>query len=350
MEDISNGLEPYPIPLKDGDHLGSFQFYNADSIFSDDTPITSYSPLITSRGDEDNEDQCSDMSTEEIGSPGSQDPSESSDSSESSEPGPQTCACSADQDGEETLSLCTVKQGNACDCVSSFGNFYPLPSRKSGNDQNQVLHLDALPDNLPLVECSPHCPCAGSCANKLTQRGVRVPVAVEPSTSGIGLGLFHRPADAPVHTKLPRGTFVSLYAGEYLTTLEARQRWAEQAIIRIAGEGNYILSLRLPGETWHIDPRYKGNVGRFLNHSCDPNCVIQVVRWGTDSLPRAAIFTKRDIQAGEELTFDYANASGSPELASKLRSEGFVGDQGERTKCLCGTQLCREWMPFDETL
>lgn len=116
--------------------------------------------------------------------------------------------------------------------------------------------------------------------------GVREALVVKATSSG--LGLFLSPDSA---TSLPSGTFISLYAGEYLTTRQARETWAQQHTHH-AGEGNYILSLRLPNETIHIDPRYKGNVGRFLNHSCDPNCVIQVVRWGPDSISRAAIFVR----------------------------------------------------------
>ena len=111
-------------------------------------------------------------------------------------------------------------------------------------------------------------------------------LAVKPTPSG--LGLFYTPK---TESQLSTGTFISLYAGEYLTTDQARARWASDGF-RPAGEGNYILSLRLPDEIIHIDPRHTGNIGRFLNHSCDPNCVIHVVRWGPDSVSRAAIFVR----------------------------------------------------------
>nr|XP_019011956.1 uncharacterized protein I206_02793 [Kwoniella pini CBS 10737]OCF50737.1 hypothetical protein I206_02793 [Kwoniella pini CBS 10737] len=210
----------------------------------------------------------------------------------------------------------------------------------------QLLNLEALPERLPLVECSPICPCSGNCANRLTQRGVLISTTIRPSSSGVGLGLFYI---STTHDDLPQGCFVSLYAGEYLTTDQARQRWSNQRVHE-EGQGNHILSLKLPGKTWHIDPRFKGNIGRFLNHSCDPNCVIQIVRWGIDSLPRAAIFTKRGVRVGEELTFDYANASGSVDLAAQLDRQNVIEDGAGRTKCLCGSQKCRGWMPFDETL
>jgi histone-lysine N-methyltransferase SETMAR len=113
----------------------------------------------------------------------------------------------------------------------------------------------------------------------------RVPIHVKP-IHNIGLGAYY-----DGNSQLERGTFICLYAGEYLTTSEANSRWATTT--RKEGEGNYILTLRLPNQRIHIDPRYRGNVGRFFNHSCDPTCVVQVVRWGGDSIwPRAAIFVR----------------------------------------------------------
>ena len=107
-----------------------------------------------------------------------------------------------------------------------------------------------------------------------------------------GLGLYFTPAFAQSGARvLQPGTFISLYAGEVLSNAEARRRWSETFPDVRHGQGNYILSLRLPSETLHIDPRYIGNVGRFLNHSCEPNCIIQVVRWGGGpGWSRAAIF------------------------------------------------------------
>ena len=48
-----------------------------------------------------------------------------------------------------------------------------------------------------------------------------------------------------------------------------------------------------------IDGNIPGNTARFINHSCDPNCESD----GPDG--RIFIMSLRDIQPGEELTFDY---------------------------------------------
>ena len=46
-------------------------------------------------------------------------------------------------------------------------------------------------------------------------------------------------------------------------------------------------------------PAVGGNVARFINHSCTPNCYTQVI--GDMIWIRAA----RNIRSGEELTYDY---------------------------------------------
>lgn len=51
---------------------------------------------------------------------------------------------------------------------------------------------------------------------------------------------------------------------------------------------------------WSRDAEVGGNIARFINHSCTPNCWFQVV--GTTIWIRASRF----IAVGEELTYDYA--------------------------------------------
>lgn len=48
-----------------------------------------------------------------------------------------------------------------------------------------------------------------------------------------------------------------------------------------------------------IDGNIKSNTARRINHSCAPNCEIDLY-W-----KRVFIFAKRNIKAGEELTYDY---------------------------------------------
>lgn len=50
---------------------------------------------------------------------------------------------------------------------------------------------------------------------------------------------------------------------------------------------------------WSRDAAVDGNIARFINHACRPNCYFQVV--GQTIWIRAA----RNIHSGEELTYDY---------------------------------------------
>lgn len=52
-----------------------------------------------------------------------------------------------------------------------------------------------------------------------------------------------------------------------------------------------------------IDAYPKGNLSRFMNHSCDPNCETQ--KWTVNGEVRVGLFATRDINAGEELCFNY---------------------------------------------
>jgi uncharacterized protein len=63
---------------------------------------------------------------------------------------------------------------------------------------------------------------------------------------------------------------------------------------------------------WARDANYGGNVARFINHSCQPNCYVDIR--GRDIWIRAA----RNIREGEELSYDY-NAGGEKTIPCRCR-------------------------------
>ena len=68
-----------------------------------------------------------------------------------------------------------------------------------------------------------------------------------------------------------------------------------------------------------------GNIARFVNHSCSPNCRME--KWIVGGQPRMALFAgNRPIQTGDELTYDY---NFDPFSAKNVQ------------KCLCGSANCR---------
>jgi SET domain-containing protein len=52
-----------------------------------------------------------------------------------------------------------------------------------------------------------------------------------------------------------------------------------------------------------IDARTKGAITRFINHSCEPNCRIEI--WTVEGKRRIGVYAIKDVPAGTELTFDY---------------------------------------------
>lgn len=77
----------------------------------------------------------------------------------------------------------------------------------------------------------------------------------------------------------------------------------------------------------------------FLDHACPPltSLIILPVRPAGHMKPQPAIFAGRNIVSGEELSFDYADASGT--LWAEENSKTREGELGHRalTKCLCGS-------------
>lgn len=92
----------------------------------------------------------------------------------------------------------------------------------------------------------------------------------------------------------------------------------------MVGAGTYIFRLNAD---YCVDATRAGNLAHLLNHSCNPNCYSRTVPVWDTKLNRAVdhviIFALRDIDAWEELTYDYR----------------FSGD--ERLTCSCGAPTCR---------
>lgn len=78
-----------------------------------------------------------------------------------------------------------------------------------------------------------------------------------------------------------------------------------------------------------IDAKRCGNLGRYLNHSCDPNLFVQNVLVDTHDLrfPWVSFFALRMIKAGEELCWDYNYSWGT--------------DEEHKIICKCGAKMCR---------
>jgi hypothetical protein len=80
----------------------------------------------------------------------------------------------------------------------------------------------------------------------------------------------------------------------------------------------------------HIEPQRADGVsdfGHYMNHSCDPNVIVRPVT-PLSGAPHIAVIARREINAGEEIAFDYAS----------LEYEVTISN----TDCKCNSFLCRK--------
>ncbi|EJT81930.1 histone-lysine N-methyltransferase [Gaeumannomyces tritici R3-111a-1] len=132
--------------------------------------------------------------------------------------------------------------------------------------------------------------CGEGCQNQRFQAKQYAKVSVI-KTEKKGFGLR---AD----TDLDANDFVFEYIGEVIGEELFRRRLMKYDDQRL--EHFYFMSLT---RTEYVDATKKGNLGRFCNHSCNPNCFVD--KWVVGDKLRMGIFALRAIKAGEELCFNY---------------------------------------------
>ena len=90
----------------------------------------------------------------------------------------------------------------------------------------------------------------------------------------------------------------------------------------------------------NVDATSRGNAAHFFSHSCDGgNLAIVLVRRRGSLIPLLAMFARRDIKGGEELTFSYG-------VSRSARSSVFKDAFGRtRRLCFCGASQCTGLLP-----
>jgi len=191
-----------------------------------------------------------------------------------------------------------------------------------------------------VFECNSRCKCPPSCPNRIVQKGSKFAMCVFKTASGKGWGLR---ALEPI----PKGSFVIEYVGEIITNDEAEKRGLEYD----TNGYTYLFDLDFfeSESPLTIDATHCGNVSHFINHSCSPN--LQVYNVFIDnidaSLPRIALFAKRNINVNEELTFDYqmTGEMGDWDDSDHIKSSSnVVLEKNLSTRCLCNSSKCRGWL------
>ncbi len=209
---------------------------------------------------------------------------------------------------ESTSKVHKCKRTRTCACLKSF-------------DSELAYNKDGLIDHgraaRGIRECNKMCRCDDTCPNKVVQKGCPAKLLIFRTANGTGWGV-------KTLEFLPRGMFIGKYVGKVIL-------WEEgESLPEVEGRSRYLFDIDHKKEhdghsKYTVDAFEYGNFTRFINHSCDPNLTVYNV-WVdsiSDDLHEIAFFTKRSIENGEELTFNYRR---------------MLKDLLER--CRCGSSRC----------
>lgn len=164
-----------------------------------------------------------------------------------------------------------------------------------------------------MMECPETCSLGSSCSNKRFQNIENAGVEVfKTAYKGVGLRTT---------AEIPGETFIMEYVGEVLDETKFRKRAKKYS----KDDAQHFYFMALSADQV-IDASNRGNISRFINHSCNPNAETQ--KWTVNGELRIGFFSKRTIGKSEEITFDY-----------KYERYGQ-----EAQKCYCGAENCRGWL------
>eukprot|EP00375_Theileria_parva_P001767 XP_764442.1 hypothetical protein [Theileria parva strain Muguga] len=109
-----------------------------------------------------------------------------------------------------------------------------------------------------------------------------------------GLGLF-------ATESIPAGEPVVEYVGELIRDVVGDQR--EELYSEGQGGDGSCYMFRLDDQ-YIVDATRKGNMSRFINHSCDPNCLCRIITC-ENGMKHIVVFAKSELSPGDEVTYDY---------------------------------------------
>ncbi len=217
-----------------------------------------------------------------------------------------------------------------CNCIDQceFGSSSVKCSCSCAYDDKgrlSALHFEQ--NSPPVIECNSSCTCSSKCRNRVSQNALNQPLTLA-DTGSKGIGVVSS-------IDLLKGSYIGEYVGEVISTTLAKERLTSLS----STDKCYIIQYNehLSNGTvmiTNIDATFKGNIMRYINHSCEPNLIVVPVR--SDSIvPRLCLFTSRNISPGEELCFSYFG-----QLNLKHVPVG-------RKKCYCGSRNCVGYLPLD---
>ncbi|XP_071715514.1 histone-lysine N-methyltransferase, H3 lysine-9 specific SUVH1-like [Rutidosis leptorrhynchoides] len=202
---------------------------------------------------------------------------------------------------------------NNCACVQRNGGYMPYTSLGVLLTHNSLIH-----------ECGRSCGCPPNCRNRISQAGLKLHLEVFKTTDkGWGLRSWD-----PIRA----GAFICEYAGVVVqeNVMDFDDNYVFDAtrsfepIEPVPSEERVKFPFPLI-----ISAKNEGNVGRFMNHSCEPNVYWQpIVRENVnESYLHVGFYAIKHIPPMQELTYNYG----------MVRADR----RGPRKKtCMCGSSRC----------
>ena len=137
------------------------------------------------------------------------------------------------------------------------------------------------------------------------------PPALKVSRSGVhGRGVY-------AAEFIPKGKCIIEYTGQRIPEKDAPDEKTSPHTFYFGLENGAV-----------INPVVGGNEARWINHCCDPNCE------SLEKKNRIFIHALRDIEPGEELSYDYALEIDEP----------ITEKSTKQYECRCGSSNCRGTM------
>lgn len=162
-----------------------------------------------------------------------------------------------------------------------------------------------------LIECNPRtCRFGKFCENTQIQKKAIASVKIF-KTDKKGYGIKAKEF-------IQKGTYIAEYVGKVRKETDFLE-----LMNTIYSNENHHYCMRFE-KGLVIDAYRLGNIIRFVNHSCEPNCQIQ--KWTVNGVSRLALYAIEDIEKHDELTYDYK----------------FVRFNSNNAQtCYCGSANCR---------
>ena len=204
----------------------------------------------------------------------------------------------------------------------------PKPKKDRGDDMQEcsctrssACKTNKCLNRLCYVECDPKtCPAGKACGNRRFQKRQYPKLRhfkVKKGEVGVGLRALE---------DIKADQFVIEYCGEVIDKSECVRR------VQLQEEQGHMMFYAVALDANHyVDAAYAGNLSRFVNHSCTPNC--RVEKWNVLGETRVGFFAKQKIEKGTELTIDYQ--------FSTIAGTGLLTGM---QKCSCGSPRCRGFL------